>query len=115
MTELESRIAELEAFEATPAGAALKKYRDKMQTAILAEGVEDAVPSEHWTEVRKADRVLIAEIKALQSEPLRKRPIAWMRYVAEVGAPPAQFRYRSDDGDPPEEEGWIALYRRGGA
>lgn len=40
---------------------------------------------------------------------LRKRPIAWMRYVCGT----SQFRHASDEGDPPEEEGWIALYRRG--
>jgi hypothetical protein len=40
---------------------------------------------------------------------LRKRPVAWVRYVCGT----SQFQHASDAGDPPEDEGWIALYRRG--
>jgi hypothetical protein len=50
-----------------------------------------------------------AEACGPTSQPyLRKRPIAWMRYVS--GGP--QFQHASDEGDPPEDHGWIALYRR---
>lgn len=42
---------------------------------------------------------------------LAKRPIAWMRYVSGT----SEFRHASDKGDPPEDEGWIALYRRNGS
>jgi hypothetical protein len=40
---------------------------------------------------------------------LRKRPIAWMRY--NCGS--AEFQHTTFQRDPPEDEGWIALYRRG--
>jgi len=40
---------------------------------------------------------------------LRKRPVAWVRY----GGGEPEFRHASPEADPTEDEGWIALYRRG--
>lgn len=70
-SELLLKIAELTAFEATPAGAALKKYRSAMQVAVMAD--EDETPDwlrrKSWDDVRTADQELMAEIKRLQEPP----------------------------------------------
>ena len=162
-TTLTDKIAEIEAFERTPTGAALKKYRGLIQVAVLADE-DDGQSPRNWTAVREAESALMAAIKALQEaqetfltrleanfawqiidgvktkitvEPgsipdgiecrdetirqqdtrikelsLRKRPIAWMRQCEGGGA---AFCSNQEDGDPPEDEGWIALYRRGPA
>lgn len=108
MTDLQSRLSALESFEATPAGAALVKFRRAVEAWDMHDDNEDTIAA-HQSTVNACEQALIAEIRKLMADKLRKRPIAWMRYVS--GGP--QFQHYSDEGDPPEDEGWIALYRRG--
>lgn len=68
MTELETRIAEIEAFEKTPAGAALKRYRVAIQLAWMADTPDQPIADRHWQACRAAEQELIAEIKKLQEK-----------------------------------------------
>ena len=113
---LSDKITSAEQFDSTPAGKALKEYSHAFALALRLEENPDADDDSRsararWDAAKLAERALIEEIKRLQSNTLRKRPIAFLRYRA--AADPVQFQYRSDAGDPPEDEGWIALYRRG--
>ncbi len=56
------------AFDATPAGSALKAYRDALQVVVLM-GDADPRLDEAWKAVRCAERDLIKAIKALQARP----------------------------------------------
>jgi len=66
-TTLSDKIAAIEAFDATPAGRALKAYRDALQ---VTQFMRDADPrmDEAWKAVRAAERDLIGAIKGLQCE-----------------------------------------------
>lgn len=67
MSGLVSKLSDMEAFEATPAGAALKRLRGCTLALLL---IDEATNPDGWdrarNEVRRAERELIAEIKRLQ-------------------------------------------------
>ena len=113
-TTLSDKLTSAEQFDATPAGKALKEFRRALMAAAADDGSEDGPRFNEtgglWTKCRSAERALIEEIKRLQSNALRKRPIAWMRQ----GEGYCDVQFQGDARDPPEDEGWIALYRRGG-
>ncbi len=72
MTETEGEVATLSdkldalaAFDATPAGSALKAYRDALQVTQFMRD-DDPRLDEAWKAVRLAERDLIKAIKDLQ-------------------------------------------------
>lgn len=62
---LSDKISEIEAFERTPAGAALKRFRSALQVAVLEDERDDPKPGT-WTKTRAAEQELMAEIRKLQ-------------------------------------------------
>ncbi len=65
MDTLSTKLDALAAFDATPAGSALKAYRDALQ---VTQFMPDTDPrcDEAWAVARSAERDLVAEIKVLQ-------------------------------------------------
>lgn len=63
------KIAELMAFEATAAGAALKRYRSAIQVAVMSDedDTTELIRRQCWEAVRLAEHELITEIKRLQT------------------------------------------------
>jgi len=69
--ELISKMLGQEAFDATPAGAALVKFRRALQTAVASDENEPSPPlgdGGPWGKCRAAETELIAEIKRLQEK-----------------------------------------------
>ncbi len=65
MDTLSDKLDALAAFDATPAGRALKAYRDALQVTQFMRD-DDPRQAEAWHRVRCAERDLIKAIKALQ-------------------------------------------------
>lgn len=64
---LVSKVEEQAAFDATPAGAALVKFRRALMSAVKEEESAEGAGL-HWTYCRGAEQELIAEIKRLQEK-----------------------------------------------
>lgn len=74
---LSDKIADIEAFEATPAGAALKRYRDCVTVLALVDEAARPADWDHFRNlVRRADLALIAEIETLNHDIERHVSIA---------------------------------------
>lgn len=67
MPTLTEKIAELEAFERTPGGGALVKYRNAITVAVMTDETGcDGKRNRCWAAVREAESALMAEIKRMQ-------------------------------------------------